>query len=243
MNTMNQTKVNVGLMSWLLSFVAGYADTSTFVCANRLFSAHVTGNFVLFVYSVLTNPKPSVWQNLLAFPVFVTAVIVSSLIVRHSRYPGKILRLEGLLLFLVGIAAMIARLTGMQENVFIFCLALIVVAAMGLQNAFGKLYPHTTYSVTTIMTGNVTQFTLELMQYLRAKNLLAGLAQSLRNQGLIIGSFFLGCTVGGVLSHFFGLSSIILPGIMVLYFWFARKKLILIGNDINAIKQQVQLSQ
>jgi uncharacterized membrane protein YoaK (UPF0700 family) len=131
----------------------------------------------------------------------------------------------------------------MQDNVFIFCLALIVVAAMGLQNAFGKLYPHTTYSVTTIMTGNVTQFTLELMQYLRAKNPLAGLAQSLRNQGLIIGSFFLGCTVGGVLSHFFGLSSIILPGIMVLYFWFARKKLILIGKDTKAIKHQVQLSQ
>jgi uncharacterized membrane protein YoaK (UPF0700 family) len=228
---MDQIKVNVGLMSWLLSFVAGYADTSTYVCANRLFSAHVTGNFVVFVYSVLTNPGPSVWQNLLAFPVFVTAVVGSSLMVQHSQYPGKILRLEGFLLLVVGIAAIIARSTGLQNNVFIFCLALTIVAAMGLQNAFGKLYPHTTYSVTTIMTGNVTQFTLELMQYMRAKNPLVGLLQSLRNQGLIIGSFFLGCTVGGVLSHFLGLSPMILPGLMVLYFWFARKKLILISKD------------
>jgi uncharacterized membrane protein YoaK (UPF0700 family) len=236
---MDQIKVNVGLMSWLLSFVAGYADTSTFVCANRLFSAHVTGNFVLFVYSILTNPSPSVWQNLLAFPVFVTAIVASSLIVAHSKYPGKILRLEGLLLLIVGIAAIIARSTGLQNNVFIFCLALTTVAAMGLQNGFGKLYPHTTYSVTTIMTGNVTQFTLELMQYMRAKNPLVGLLQSLRNQGLIIGSFFLGCTVGGVLSHFLGLSAMILPGLMVLYFWFARKKLILISKDTHTMNQQV----
>jgi uncharacterized membrane protein YoaK (UPF0700 family) len=236
---MDQIKVNVGLMSWLLSFVAGYADTSTYVCANRLFSAHVTGNFVVFVYSVLTNPGPSVWQNLLAFPVFVTAVVVSSIIVQHSHFPGKILRLEGLLLLVVGIAAIIARSAGLQNNLFIFCSALTIVAAMGLQNAFGKLYPHTTYSVTTIMTGNVTQFTLELMQKMTAKNTLANLVQSLRNQGLIIGSFFLGCTVGGVLSHFLGLSAMILPGTLVLYFWFARKKLILIGKDTTAMNEQV----
>jgi uncharacterized membrane protein YoaK (UPF0700 family) len=236
---MDQIKVNVGLMSWLLSFVAGYADTSTYVCADRLFSAHVTGNFVVFVYSVLTNPGPSVWQNLLAFPVFVTAVVASSIIVQHSHFPGKILRLEGFLLLVVGIAAIIARSTGLQNNVFIFCLALTIVAAMGLQNAFGKLYPHTTYSVTTIMTGNVTQFTLELMQFMRAKKPLAILVQSLRNQGLIIGSFFLGCTVGGTLSHFFGLSAMLLPGTLVLYFWFARKKLIIISNDTAAVNQQV----
>jgi uncharacterized membrane protein YoaK (UPF0700 family) len=236
---MDQIKVNVGLMSWLLSFVAGYADTSTYVCADRLFSAHVTGNFVVFVYSVLTNPGPSVWQNLLAFPVFVVAVVVSSIIVQHSHFPGKILRLEGILLLGVGIAAIIASSTGLHNNVFIFSLALTIVAAMGLQNAFGKLYPHTTYSVTTIMTGNVTQFTQELMQYIRAKHPLANLVQSLRNQGLIIGSFFLGCTVGGVLSHFVGLSAMILPGTLVLYFWFARKKLILISNDTAAVNQQV----
>jgi len=236
---MDQVKVNVGLMSWLLSFVAGYADTSTFVSANRLFSAHVTGNFVLFVYSVLTNPHSSVWQNLLAFPVFVAAVVAASLIAKHSQYPGKILRLEGILLLIVGIVAIIARSTGLDNSVFIFCLALTTVAAMGLQNGFGKLYPYTTYSVTTIMTGNVTQFTLELMQYTTAKYPLLHLAQSLRNQGLIIGSFFLGCTVGGVLSHFFGLSSMILPGTMVLYFWFARKKWILISKDTNAVNQQV----
>lgn len=236
---MLQTKVNVGLMSWLLSFVAGYADTSTFICANRLFSAHVTGNFVVFVYSVLTNPHSSIWQNLLAFPVFITAVATSSLIVTHSKYPGKVLKLEGTLLLLAGIIAFVARVTGVENNIFIFCLALIIVAAMGLQNGFGKLYPYTTYSATTIMTGNVTQFTLDAMRRISTKKFTVDQGQSLGRQGLIIGSFFMGCIAGGVLSHFIGLPAMILPGIIVLYFWIFRKKLVLINEDKNATIQQV----
>jgi uncharacterized membrane protein YoaK (UPF0700 family) len=55
MNATGQRMVNVSAMSALLSFVAGYADTTTFICANRMFSAHVTGNFVVFVYSVVTD--------------------------------------------------------------------------------------------------------------------------------------------------------------------------------------------
>jgi uncharacterized membrane protein YoaK (UPF0700 family) len=230
---MQETKVNVGLMSWLLSFVAGYADTSTFICANRIFSAHVTGNFVLFVYSVLTNPHSSIWQNLLAFPVFIIAVASSSWIVSRSKYPGKILRLEGILLLMAGIMAIIARSAKLENTLFIFCLALIVVAAMGLQNGFGKLYSYTTYSATTIMTGNVTQFTLDLMRRW-VKPAPVDTGQSLRRQGLIISSFFLGCAVGGVISHFVGLSAMILPGVIVLYFWAARKKLVLISEDSKA---------
>src|SRR5678816_3926905 len=89
MNGTAQTAVNVGLMSGLLSFVAGYADTTTFICANRLFSAHVTGNFVVFVFSLVTNAHLSAWMNLFAFPFFVAAVAFSSWLVNYSKYPGN----------------------------------------------------------------------------------------------------------------------------------------------------------
>jgi uncharacterized membrane protein YoaK (UPF0700 family) len=231
---MTQTKVNVALMSWLLSFVAGYADTTTFICANRLFSAHVTGNFVVFVYSILTNPHSSVWLNLLSFPFFIAAIAVSSSIVRYSKYPGNVLRTEAVLLLMAGAIAAISQLAGIENTLFIFLLAMMIVFAMGLQNGFGKLYPYTTYSATTIMTGNLTQFTLDLMTSRTSPN---EATQSLRKQGLIISSFFAGCLSGGILSHFIGLPAIILPGLIMLYFWKARKKLILINENRYEVQQ------
>jgi len=101
-----------------------------------------------------------------------------------------------------------------------------IVFAMGLQNGFGKLYPSTTYSATTIMTGNITQITLDFMRHIRSRTRSVELTRSLKRQGLIIGFFFVGCLSGGVLSHFTGLPAIILPGMIMLYFWKMRKKLI-----------------
>jgi uncharacterized membrane protein YoaK (UPF0700 family) len=226
MNETIQRRVNVSLMSGLLSFVAGYADTTTFICANRLFSAHVTGNFVVFVFSLVTNAHMSAWMNLFAFPFFVAAVAASSWIVNRSKYPGNVLRIEAMLLLIVGIIAWILKLTSLEMNLAIFLLAMVIVFAMGLQNGFGKLYPHTTYSATTIMTGNVTQITLDFMRHLKRGNRSVELRRGLRRQGLVIGFFFIGCLSGGIVSHYLGLPAIILPGTIMLYFWTMRRKLI-----------------
>jgi uncharacterized membrane protein YoaK (UPF0700 family) len=226
MNGTAQRLVNVSIMSGLLSFVAGYADTTTFIAANRLFSAHVTGNFVVFVFSVVSNAQLSAWMNLLAFPFFIAAVAVSSWIVKSSKYPGNVLRMEALLLLISGMVAGTLKLAAIEINLAIFLLAMVIVFAMGLQNGFGKLYPNTTYSATTIMTGNVTQFTLDFMRYIRGKGRTNELNRNLKRQGSVIGFFFIGCLSGGIISHFVGLSAIILPGMIMLYFWTMRKKLI-----------------
>lgn len=225
-----QRRVNVSLMSGLLSFIAGYADTTTFICANRLFSAHVTGNFVVFVFSLVTNAHLSAWMNLFSFPVFVAAVAASSWMVSYSKYPGNVLRIEAVLLLVVGAAASILKLADMETKLSIFVLAMVVVFAMGLQNSFGKLYPYSTYSATTIMTGNVTQITLDFMRHMRQRTRSAELRQSLRRQRLIIIFFFIGCLSGGIVSQFAGLPAIILPGMIMLYFWTMRKKLIWVGE-------------
>ncbi len=230
MNATVQRNVNVGLMSGLLSFVAGYADTTTFICANRLFSAHVTGNFVVFVFSLVTNAHLGAWKNLFSFPCFVAAVIVSSWLVRYSKYPGNVLRIEALLLLIAGTIAAILKLMAMETAFEIFLLAMVIVFAMGLQNGFGKLYPQTTYSATTIMTGNVTQITLDFVRHISRASRSAELSRALRRQGLVIGFFFIGCLLGGIVSHLIGLPAMILPGMTMLYFWQMRKKLIWLDN-------------
>jgi len=39
---------NINRFTLLLALVAGYSDTATFMGANGTFSAHVTGNFIVF---------------------------------------------------------------------------------------------------------------------------------------------------------------------------------------------------
>jgi uncharacterized membrane protein YoaK (UPF0700 family) len=75
----------IRVTSIILSFVAGYADTSTFFGADRLFSAHITGNFVVFAYDIVTNQISSSWIKLISFPVFIVTVILSTLLIDNSN--------------------------------------------------------------------------------------------------------------------------------------------------------------
>src|SRR5258706_13745882 len=59
-----------------LSFTAAFVDTSVFVGLFGLFTAHVTGNFVL-IGSELVHASGDVWPKLLAFPAFILAVAVA----------------------------------------------------------------------------------------------------------------------------------------------------------------------
>jgi len=60
--------------SIILSFVAGYADTSTFVGADGLFSAHVTGNFVILAYDIVTNHITGSWIKIDCLSCFYSMV-------------------------------------------------------------------------------------------------------------------------------------------------------------------------
>src|SRR3954463_1939312 len=59
--------------SSVLSFIAGYVDTAVFIGLFGLFTAHVTGNFVL-IGSQLVHRTGEVWPKLLAFPAFILGV-------------------------------------------------------------------------------------------------------------------------------------------------------------------------
>jgi Protein of unknown function (DUF1275) len=52
-NTSMKQLQNVWFITLLLSSIAGYCDTATFVAADRIFSAHVTGNFIVFAYQMV----------------------------------------------------------------------------------------------------------------------------------------------------------------------------------------------
>jgi uncharacterized membrane protein YoaK (UPF0700 family) len=206
---------NIWYVTILLSAVAGFCDTVTFVAAGSIFSAHVTGNFIVFAYQVIKGSDPQAWIKLISFPVFVAAVITGGQI---GSGPGKRYRLlfiEGVLLLLSGIFAMFVKfyfITAWGTHLT----AMMVVFAMGLQNAFGKLYAKETYGPTTMMTGNVTQASLDLGSLLFSgfKNTLS--LQSLKKQTITIAGFLTGCLTGAFMAKSFGLYVLIAPGLTLI---------------------------
>lgn len=206
----NQNKI--WTVTLLLSVVAGYCDTVTFVSAGSIFSAHVTGNFIVFAYQLIKGSELQAWIKLLTFPVFIISVIAGGRIALKASNPYKILMTEGVLLLLSGVISIVfLRVPGL--NWLSYIVVMLAVFAMGLQNAFGKLYAKETFGPTTMMTGNVTQASLDLGKSITLAFTDAVSKESLKKQGVIIGGFLLGCVAGALAGKLFGLSVLLLPGI------------------------------
>lgn len=149
----------------LLAGVAGYVDTLGFVALFGLFTAHVTGNFVL-IGAELARPGHGVLLKLLAFPAFILAVAASRVIALCCERHGynairSLLSLQALLLLGFMLAGWWGHPIRGSEHPLAIAAGLMGAAAMGLQNGMGrlllsKLTPH------TVMTGNVTQLVLDL---------------------------------------------------------------------------------
>lgn len=155
------TSLSVGL-----GFVAGYVDTVGFVALFGVFTAHVTGNFVL-IGSALAQSSGSVLLKLLVFPAFIVAVVCTRLVVlklQRRNLPAlrTLLILQGLLLvgfLLLGLAASPVR--SADEPLAIWA-GMVGAAAMGVQNAGARLVLGS-LAPTTVMTGNVTQLVIDTL--------------------------------------------------------------------------------
>ena len=66
-------------LGYALSFVAGATDTAGFLGLGGLFTAHVTGNFVLIGATLVQGSLAGVGGKLLALPVFMLAVMLARL--------------------------------------------------------------------------------------------------------------------------------------------------------------------
>lgn len=195
----------------LLASVAGFCDTATFLSGKSIFSAHVTGNFIVFAVHVIVGRDPDAWVKLLTFPVFVIAVMIGGWLAEkfHSKY--FLLWAESMLLLACGPLALLSHYFS-HTNRLMYGIVLMAVFSMGLQNAFGKLYAKETYGPTTLMTGNITQAALDLGRLLR-NDVSAETAQSFEKHLFTVSSFLTGCLLGALASSFFGLVSVTVPGL------------------------------
>ncbi len=219
-----EIKHNIGFVTLLLTMIAGYCDTVTFVSADAVFSAHVTGNFIVFAYQFVKGSDIHAWIKLLTFPVFILAVIAGGRIAGKVLNHYTILFWEGFLLLLAGILVAAFSYNGMFTETMMYTVTMMAVFAMGLQNAFGKLYAKETHGPTTMMTGNVTQASLDFGNLIKNGFKDADALSSLKKQLILIIGFLTGCFLGAFAGRQFGLVTLIVPGLaMIICYLYHRK--------------------
>lgn len=153
-----------------LGFTAGYVDTVCFVTLFGLFTAHVTGNFVL-IGSELAHPVHGVLIKFLAFPSFIAAVAAARLLALTVQRSGRAAGRPLLLLQIVLLAASLLCGWRAEPSVdsgapWVLATGMLAAAAMGVQNAAARL-AFTDLAPTTVMTGNVTQLVIDLVDLAR----------------------------------------------------------------------------
>ncbi|PSB56711.1 YoaK family protein [Chamaesiphon polymorphus] len=163
---------------FLLSWVAGFVDTSAFIILFGIFTAHVTGNIALAGSSFVSEDAETTMTRLLMLPTFIITVALTSLLARYARHKkwsvfAVLLTAEAIALgifLVIGTQLSPALLLDVQEE-YILPIGISGVVAMAIQNALMKEAKGVfkSYIPTTVMTGNTTQLTIDLVQLVSAK--------------------------------------------------------------------------
>jgi uncharacterized membrane protein YoaK (UPF0700 family) len=170
--------VSDGPAGFLLSWVAGFVDTSAFIILFGIFTAHVTGNIALAGSSFVSSDEKSTITRLLMLPTFMLTVALTSLLARYARRKNwavfaVLLTAEAIALgvfLIIGTRLSPALLLDVQEE-YILPIGMAGVVSMAIQNALMKEAKGVfkSYIPTTVMTGNTTQLTIDIVQFLSAK--------------------------------------------------------------------------
>ncbi len=216
---------NDRLITAVLGWTAGYADTAGFLGLRGLFTAHVTGNLVVAGAQLAGASEENVWVRLLVVPVFILAIALSTILVRRQQWRlSRLLWLEAatLLLFLIVGIALIPVGDRSTSALSIFLVGATGVFAMGIQNALmretlGSLAP------TTVMTGNLTQLTIDLTQVMFLRHLArpreekSAVKARIKKFGISLLGFLLGAVMGAVFMKWVGFWSMALPAIAIAF--------------------------
>ncbi|MGA9658539.1 MAG: YoaK family protein [Asticcacaulis sp.] len=203
----------------LLTFLAGYCDTVTFVHMKGVFSAHVTGNFVLFAAALTQGLTARDYLKLLTFPVFVVAVAMATFIYARTETArlkgGKTTGLSRILSLMAGLLGLGSALSFLGSEQVDIAITLMVVLAMGMQNA---LHPFIPGAMTTVMTGTVTNTVSSLTHRVMKLNRTTTTTASVNTLWLIL-LFGGGCALAAFAAKSLHYSSLIPAALICLYVW------------------------
>jgi uncharacterized membrane protein YoaK (UPF0700 family) len=208
------------LLPALLGSIAGSTDTIGFLAFGGLFTAHITGNFIVLATHLVSHREASL-AAILSLPVFIAVLFLTRWLVARldaldigSLQPlllVEFLLLAGFLATRVAIGAAI----DMKAPTAIFA-GMLGVAAMAVQNAVGQLSLGA--PSTTAMTANVVRFALDLGEIFAAHghdNHKWWRSRML--QGGPLAGFIIGCGLGAAWEAEFDRWSLALPVVLAAF--------------------------
>lgn len=220
----------------LLSVIAGIVEVMGYLTLGSLFTAHVTGNLVTTA-ALLVRGGPLSMAQVLAVPVFIVALAAMWLIAEATRRRGPalvrpLLLVHFLLLCGVLICSAISDPLAHPQGRVAFFTAMIAVWAMASQFALLRLGVPGAPS-TAVMTGNLTNSVLSLLDTLSGKHpLTEGAGERLKKTSKLVIGFFAGCVVGAaalsLVGHWAWSLPVALAGAAVVRLGVARQSSVLV---------------
>ncbi|NIF45281.1 DUF1275 domain-containing protein [Burkholderia sp. Tr-862] len=202
----------------ILAAVAGFVDTLSFVALFGLFTAHVTGNFVL-IGAGIAGFGQGVVLKLSVFPAFVCGVVAASLIARSmSGRPGwqgtrALHTVQAVLLLGFCGAGLWATPVTQSDSLPVLVAGIVGTFAMGVQNAHPRVMARAGVP-NTVMTGNVTQAILDVVDLLSAGTTDSARAAARARFGKMlpaIVAFALGAAGGALGFRYVGFAALLAP--------------------------------
>jgi uncharacterized membrane protein YoaK (UPF0700 family) len=159
-------------MPVLLSFVAGYVDSYTYLGLFGLFAAQVTGSFVIAGAEFVAHDF-GIAGKLLAIVAFVIAAAATAALIALSRNAGHaalpwMLGLEALLLALFAAIAVFGPPIKDARDWHGIAAGLFAAMAMGAQSVLVRLLMKD-IPQTNVMTGNMTQLGIAITDIIMAR--------------------------------------------------------------------------
>lgn len=209
----------------LLSLVAGYVDSCTFLALYGLFVAQATGSFVVAGAQLAGHEHDLV--KILAIPVFVTGATITTFIGIQLRALGKAalawcLALEAVLLtglLAIGLAGVPS---GNPDTGWNLAASFLALSAMGVQSALVRVLMRGVAS-TNVMTTNITLVGIDFAEFLlawrekrrspdpHAEQRYFGTRRRFIAMLVIVLGFLAGAVLGALVFNLYGWTVLILP--------------------------------
>lgn len=223
---MKRSEVRHKIQNASLGFIAGYVDTLGFVALFGLFTAHVTGNFVL-IGAEMANPQGGpLLLKILAFPAFILGIVFSRLLVAGLQANGRhaLLYLYIVELFLLTAFMALGTLAepiGHEPSFFAGLAGIVGAMAMGAHSGYGRLLLSHLVP-TAMMTGNVTQLVIDAVDVIRGA---ADESVKRRCKKFLwpVLAFSLGAVGAAFAYHWFGFIALLLPISMMFHLMYIER--------------------
>lgn len=205
---------------WVLSFAAGYVDVVGFAALFGLFTAHVTGNFIMIGVQLI-GASEGLLTKLLALPTFALAVGCTRLLETALRRRGMavipvLFFFECALLAAFMVTGLVAAPITDSDTPLVVVCGLLGVAAMGIQNAMARTVLSDA-GPTTIMTGNTAQIVIDAVDLPGAgPEARAAIRRRLRKMVPAVSGFAAGAIGGALAFNAFLFWSLLLPTLLLL---------------------------